>query len=129
RYGTGQPLIWQAIGERLLAIVVAAAIVLLIRWVYWLIRRHEGMGLGDAKLMALLAAWLGLPSTLLAFGLGVLMGAVVGLVFIALPSARRAESNWAMIKLPLGTFLCIGGIISGLWGPQIISAYLTWVGL
>ena len=37
---------------------------------YWLIRRREGIGLGDAKLMALLAAWLGLPQALLAFAVG-----------------------------------------------------------
>jgi len=58
------------IGKRLLAILAAAGLILLIRWLYWLIRRREGIGLGDAKLMALLAAWLGLPGALLALGLG-----------------------------------------------------------
>ena len=43
-------------------ILAAAALILLIRWLYWLLRRREGIGLGDAKLMALLAAWLGLPA-------------------------------------------------------------------
>src|ERR1019366_3129398 len=42
--------------ERLAGILVAAGLILLIRWVYWLVRKQEGMGLGDAKLMALLAA-------------------------------------------------------------------------
>ncbi len=51
-------------------IVIAAGLILLIRWLYWLIRRREGIGLGDAKLMALLAAWLGLPGALLSFGIG-----------------------------------------------------------
>jgi len=54
----------------LLAILAAAALILLIRWIYWLIRRHEGIGLGDAKLMALLAAWLGLPGALARLWLG-----------------------------------------------------------
>ena len=124
---SGSP-IWWTIVERVLGILAAAGIVLLIRWTYWLVRRHEGMGLGDAKLMALLAAWRGLPQTLLAFGLGVLIGAVVGIALLAIPSARRTESTWAMTRLPFGTFLCVGGIISGLWGPQIISAYLKLVG-
>jgi len=36
------------------AILAAALLILLIRWAYWLIRRREGIGLGDAKLMAML---------------------------------------------------------------------------
>jgi leader peptidase (prepilin peptidase)/N-methyltransferase len=54
---------WQG---RFLEILAAAGLILLIRWLYWLIRRREGIGLGDVKLMALLAAWLGLPGALLA---------------------------------------------------------------
>jgi leader peptidase (prepilin peptidase)/N-methyltransferase len=116
-------------GNRLLAIAAAAGLILLIRWVYWLIRRREGIGLGDAKLMALLAAWLGLPGALLAFGLGVVLGAAVALVLLAIPSTRNQSEGWAVGKLPLGTFLCVGGIVSGLWGQQIIAAYLRWSGL
>jgi leader peptidase (prepilin peptidase)/N-methyltransferase len=116
-------------GERLMGIVVAAGLILLIRWIYWLIRRREGIGLGDAKLMALLAAWLGLPGALLAFGIGVVLGAIVALVLLAVRAARRDSESWAVTKLPLGTFLCIGGIIGSLWGRQIIASYLRWTGL
>jgi leader peptidase (prepilin peptidase)/N-methyltransferase len=127
------PLRWQSpfwihIGERLLAILAAAALILLIRWVYWLIRRREGIGLGDAKLMALLAAWLGLPGALLSFGLGVVLGALVAVVLLLIPSARRDSESWALSKLPLGTFLCIGGIVSSLWGQPMLNAYIRWAG-
>jgi leader peptidase (prepilin peptidase)/N-methyltransferase len=113
---------------RLIAVPIAAGLILLIRWVYWLIRRREGIGLGDAKLMALLAAWLGLPGALLAFGLGIVLGALVGVTLLAVPSARRDSETWALSKLPLGTFLCFGGIVSSLWGGPIIAAYLHWAG-
>ncbi len=112
----------------LLAILLAAGLVLLIRWVYWLFRRREGIGLGDAKLMAMLAAWLGLLPALLALGVGVVLGAVVALVMLAVPSSRTGSDVWAMQKLPLGTFLCIGGVVSGLWGERILAAYLQWAG-
>jgi leader peptidase (prepilin peptidase)/N-methyltransferase len=111
-----------------LAIVFAAALILLIRAIYWLIRRREGIGLGDAKLMAMLAAWLGFSRAILAFGLGVVLGAVAALVLIALPSTRQSEAHWSAAKLPLGTFLCIGGIVASLWGNQIVAAYLHWAG-
>jgi len=114
-------------GLRLIAILVAAGLILVIRWIYWLVRHREGIGLGDAKLMAMLAAWLGLPGALLAFVLGVVLGALVALVLLALP--RRGPEPWPLAKLPLGTFLCIGGIVSALWGSAILDAYLRYSGL
>lgn len=117
-----------AIMRRALAIVIAAGIIFAIRGIYWLIRRREGIGLGDAKLMALLGAWLGLSGALLAFGIGVVLGAVAGLALLFFPSARAGDETWAATKLPLGTFLCIGGIISTLWGGPIVEAYLRWAG-
>ncbi len=111
-----------------IAIFAGAGLIVTIRWSYRLLRRREGMGLGDAKLMALLGAWLGFPGMLLAFGLGVVAGAVAGVAILVLPSARSKEKDWALSKLPLGTFLCAGGIISGLWGREIIEAYLRWAG-
>ena len=112
----------------LLGIIAAAALILLIRWAYWLVRRREGIGLGDAKLMAMLAAWLGFPQALLAFAVGVVLGALVAVVLLVIPSARRESGTWAMSKLPLGTFLCIGGIISSMFGGPICAAYLRWAG-
>ena len=75
--------------RRWIIVVAAAGLILLIRWIYWLVRRREGIGLGDAKLMALLAAWLGLPGALLAFGIGVVLGALIGLVVILIGQAAR----------------------------------------
>jgi leader peptidase (prepilin peptidase)/N-methyltransferase len=65
RYGIYTPAL-----ELVLGAIGAAFLVLLIRWIYWITRRREGIGLGDAKLMALLAAWLGFAGALLAFGVG-----------------------------------------------------------
>jgi leader peptidase (prepilin peptidase)/N-methyltransferase len=117
------------VAMNLIGILAAAGLILLIRWVYWLIRRREGVGLGDAKLMAMLAAWVGLPGALLAFGLAVVLGAGVALVLLAIPSRTANSNSWALKKLPLGTFLCVGGVVSGLWGERMIAAYLQWSGL
>lgn len=118
--------VWFVI-EYLLGILAAAGLILLIRWSYWLIRRREGVGLGDAKLMALLAAWLGLPQALIAFVIGIMLGALVAIVVLVVPKARRDSESWAASKLPLGTFLCIGGIVSSLWGTQLIDAYVHYI--
>lgn len=111
----------------LLGPVFAAAVILLIRLLYWLIRRREGIGLGDAKLMAMIAAWLGLDGAMLAFSIGCILGAATALVLLALPSSRKNE-HWALKKLPLGTFLCVGAIVSVFWGGQLIALYVHWAG-
>jgi leader peptidase (prepilin peptidase) / N-methyltransferase len=117
------------------SILAAALLILLIRWTYKLLRKREGIGLGDAKLMAMLAAWLGLPGALLSFFIGVVLGALVALVVLALPPKNTragkdtaAAPGWSLRRLPLGTFLCIGGIVSALWGQPILAAYLRWAG-
>lgn len=107
------------------AILAAAGLILLIRWIYKLIRHHEGLGLGDAKLMAMLAAWLGLPGALLSFAIGVVLGSLAGIVVL---TRNKGSESWATTKLPLGTFLCIGGVVSSLWGQPIIAAYVRWAG-
>ena len=115
--------------QRAIEILAAAGLVLLIRWTYWLIRKQEGMGLGDAKLMAMMAAWLGLPGALLSFVLAVCMGAAFAFVVLAQPRARRGAKSWTTTPLPFGTFLCIAAVVSALWGGQLINFYLHWSGL
>ncbi len=128
-FGPPTPPLMLGVRTCFLAILAAAGLILLIRWLYWLIRRREGIGLGDAKLMAMLAAWLGLPGALLAFGIGVVLGALMALLMFVVPATRsNSEQPLALTKLPLGTFLCIGGIVSALWGQPILWAYMHWAG-
>lgn len=116
-----------ALAQRILGILVGASIILLIRWSYHFLRHHEGLGLGDAKLMAMLAAWLGMRGALLSFALGVFLAAGFA-VFLLLRGGRTGKENWGNIKLPFGTFLCIGGMVSTLWERLIIAEYLRWCG-
>jgi leader peptidase (prepilin peptidase) / N-methyltransferase len=79
----------RAAGWSLLAAAAAAAVLLLIAGAYWLVRRRMGMGLGDVKLLAMLAAWLGLRQTGLVLFLAVVAGALYGLGAILLN--RKAD--------------------------------------
>jgi len=107
--------------------ILSALPLLLIRWLYWLIRRRQGLGLGDVKLMAMLGAWLGLPNALLALFIGVVLGGIAAVILLTANRSRQPGSLSAA-QLPFGTFLCIGGIVSALWGSQIIHAYLNLAG-
>jgi leader peptidase (prepilin peptidase) / N-methyltransferase len=100
------PVAWNS----LVAILGAAALVLFIRLVHWLVRRREGMGLGDAKLMAMLGAWLGLIGALESFTLAVILSLLAALIWLAIHGLRGGpgvSGKWAQIPLPFGTFLCM----------------------
>ena len=100
--------------------LAAVLLIMLIRGAYWLVRRQEGMGLGDAKLLALIAAWLGPWQALLVLFLGTLAAAIFGLILIALHRRNPARS----MLLPFGSFLCAAAIFAVFSGQPIIDWYL-----
>jgi leader peptidase (prepilin peptidase)/N-methyltransferase len=102
---------------RLVAICAAAAVPWLFRALYKAVRKQEGLGLGDVKLMAMIAAFLGFAPAMVAFIFGIVMAAVYSLVLLA---RRRAT---AMTHIPLGTFLSIGGLLAALAAEPMIAWY------
>jgi leader peptidase (prepilin peptidase)/N-methyltransferase len=105
------------LGEWLLSVCAAILILLLVRWLYRVLRHHEGMGLGDVKLFGLLAAFLGFWSATLALFVGVLIASIYAVVLLA-----RGKVG-TMSKLAFGSFLAIGGLIAAIYGEKIINAY------
>ncbi len=99
-----------ALWTRVLEALLAAALILAIRFAYWLVRRREGMGLGDAKLMALLGAWLGLEGALESFAAAILAATATALAWLLILATRRRLTEWAKLPLPLGTFLCLAAM-------------------
>ncbi len=99
--------------------LAAAAIILLIRGAYLLVRKQEGMGLGDAKLLALIAAWLGPWQTLLALFLGVIAAALFGVLWMA----RKDRSGFRKLRLPFGSFLGAAAIYVVFEGEPILKWY------
>ena len=107
------------IGGRILAVIGAALLLLIIRWLYKAIRHREGMGLGDVKLIAMIAAFLGFAPALLALFLGVLLASLYG-VWLVLQ-----RKGGAATRLPFGSFLAAGGLVAALWGNTLINSYLA----
>ncbi|MGD0444314.1 MAG: prepilin peptidase [Edaphobacter sp.] len=104
---------------RIAAACGAALLLLLIRWIYKAVRHREGMGLGDVKLLAMIAAFLGLGPSILALFAGVIAASLYGAVLLA-----RGEAG-AATKLPFGSFLCAGGLVSALFGNALIDRYIA----
>ncbi len=103
--------------KRLFAILALAGVLLLIRYLYKRLRGRQGLGLGDVKLAAMLAAFLGFWPAVLALFLGIVLCSAYAVVLLA---RRRADG---LTRLPLGSFLCLGGLITALWGMPLIAWY------
>lgn len=109
-------------------VLTIPAAIFTIRWIYRKVRGREGIGLGDVKLMLMLAVWIGFSHALVALMLAILLGFAVALVMLIRPSSRAGFETWVTTRLPFGTFICIGGMVSALWGRPIIDAYLRLAG-
>ncbi|SEC57376.1 prepilin peptidase [Terriglobus roseus] len=104
---------------RLLAAIGAFLLLFLIRVAYRAIRKRDGMGLGDAKLLAMIAAFVGLAPTVLSLFLGLMLATFYATVMLL---RRQAD---AATRLPFGSFLCMGGLLAALYGERITDAYLA----
>jgi leader peptidase (prepilin peptidase)/N-methyltransferase len=102
---------------RLAAVCGAALLLLAIRWIYKALRHRDGMGLGDVKLLAMIAAFLGFWPAVLSLFIGVVTAAVYSVVLLA-----RGRAT-ATTRIAFGSFLAVGGLVAALRGDRIIAAY------
>ncbi|HEX4312025.1 MAG TPA: prepilin peptidase [Acidobacteriaceae bacterium] len=113
-------------GRAILCALAAALLLLLLRWLYALARHQEGLGMGDVKLLAMIAAWLGPAPTILTLIIGAFATALFGLLAVALSRGKR---RFASARLPLGSFLCATAIYAIYAGQSVIRWYLHFYGL
>ena len=104
--------------KALIGAAVGAGFLLFIYGAYYLLRKKEGLGLGDVTMMLLVGVFLGWQKTLLTLILASVTGAVVGILLILIKKKNMQYS------LPFGTFLAPAAWAALVWGDQIISAYL-----
>jgi leader peptidase (prepilin peptidase) / N-methyltransferase len=81
---------------------------------YYRVRKREGLGFGDVKMVAMIGAFQGLQGTLLTLVMGSVLGSVLGLAFILL--SRKDASSY---ELPFGSFLGAAALAVGVYGPAL----------
>lgn len=111
---------------------------------YKLLRKRDGMGLGDVKMMVMVGSFLGVRGAFLTILLGTLLGSVLGLALIAalyvagwqralaVRASRRglgsvAALHWTIVsqyQLPLGTFLAAAALLIIYLAP-LFATYMS----
>jgi leader peptidase (prepilin peptidase)/N-methyltransferase len=105
--------------ESAIGAVAGAGIILAIALTYKLVRKIEGMGLGDVKMMAMLGAVLGWDALFPLLLLASVTGAITG-VFVAAKSEKGFQ-----VAIPFGVFLGIAFLVVLFFGPTLWEWYLA----
>jgi leader peptidase (prepilin peptidase)/N-methyltransferase len=108
---------WVGWRGALLGAAAGGGVLLALYGVWYLLRREEGLGLGDVKMLAMVGAFLGWRGVVVTLFFGSLAGALAGLVLI------RAGRGHRRSKLPLGTFLACGAVVALFAGERLLAAY------
>jgi leader peptidase (prepilin peptidase)/N-methyltransferase len=88
-----------------IGVAVGAGFLLLISELYFRLRKQEGLGLGDVKLLALVGAFLGPEGALFTIFFGSLLGTIGGIAVMLL--MRRGMSH----PLPFGPYLALAALV------------------
>lgn len=99
---------------------VGGASLYAIAWLYWLLRKEVGMGMGDVKLLAAIGGWLGYQAIVPTIFYGSVLGAATGIAVMGI--SRKLTMRTA---IPFGPFLAIGAIIHLFIGYYLQEMWLS----
>ena len=103
---------WHSLVNSAAGAFVLAVPIWILGALYSKVRKREGLGQGDIKLLVMVGAFLGPAGGLAALLIGALGGSIIGAGYILL--AGKTSSY----QLPFGTFLCAGAALIPLLGES-----------
>ena len=103
--------------DALIGAVLGFGVLWIIGETYFRLRRIEGMGMGDLKMLGMIGAFLGWKLMIVVLAAASILGSLVGLGLIVF--RRRSMSD----QLPFGCFLAIGAIAAIFLGDPVLQWY------
>lgn len=104
-------------------IIVGGGILYAVALAYYFLRKQQGMGGGDIKLLAMIGAATGIKGVFFTLFTGSVLGTIAGVAGLIFDKKRGRQT-----KIPFGPFLSAGAIIYVLWGKEIIFWYYSFLG-
>ncbi len=105
--------------DALLGVLVGGGLLYIIAKSYELLRKKEGMGGGDIKLLGMIGAFCGIKGVVFSLVVGSFLGTAVGIPLMLL---KRANTQYA---LPFGPFLSFGAVMYAVAGDAIIRGFFA----
>ena len=87
-----------------------------------LIRKQDGMGLGDCKMLAMIGAWTGAYSLLDVLIFSTVLALIVSFILLLCKKMEKSQT------IPFGPYLAIAGWVVILFGAPILSWMTAWLG-
>jgi leader peptidase (prepilin peptidase)/N-methyltransferase len=100
-----------------LGALIGGGLLFVVGFAYEKLRKRQGLGMGDVKMMAMVGAFLGWRLALLTIFAGSLLGSIIGIFLILF-----RKSN-LQTKLAFGVFLGAGAAVSLFWGLEFLRWY------
>ncbi len=110
------PITWW---NSMLGLLIGGGVLFCVVWISPYVFGREGMGMGDAKMLGMLGAFLGWKATLLTLLLASFFGAFIGIALIAKDFIKRHQ------PMPFGPFLALGAVLTIFFGEEFIEWYST----
>lgn len=102
---------WQS---SLIGLLVGGGVLYAVATLYFMLRKIDGMGGGDIKLLAMIGAWLGWQSLPFVIFVSSLSGSVVGLI------AMFYQKKGGHTRIPFGPFLSIAALLFMFFSGKIL---------
>ena len=117
---------WDAI----LGACAGAGIIAIVGWLGEIALGKEAMGQGDVTLMAMIGAMVGPSRAFLTVFVAAAIGSVIFLLIVAPIAKLRANRRNAEFEMPLvpfGVFLAPAGLVTLLWGAELLDWYFAFL--
>ncbi len=110
----------RSLAESALGAVLFGGVLFLIGEIYFRLRSIDGLGLGDVKMAAMIAAFWGVPQALLVLIAGSIAAATTGVLIVLI-----AGKDWKY-ALPFGSYLAAASVPAMFWTRDILTWYWHW---
>lgn len=101
------------IQQSLWGVLAGAGILLSISLFYTYVRKKQGLGLGDVKLLAVTGAFFGVPGAFYTIFVGSLLGSVLGISLMLI-----GKGKWSSY-IPFGPYLAAANVMYLFYGEQV----------
>lgn len=110
-----------SIENAMLGVIVGYLFLWLIGKSYLWLRKKDGIGLGDCKMLAMIGAWVGLNGLVSVLLLASFTGLIISLILVMFKKARYEN------PISFGPYLAIGGWCTAVYGQFILHWIMQWV--